>query len=423
MCRTDQNQGSTSYAAGSNNNGQQQAQQNAQVSQAQSATQYRVSQISCHFGDSNASEESQPVVFDLRQAPISPCSSKSVRVLQQFFIGDDVEHARFHGDVRVLVEEVSDWDDGELKSILLDSGADAAVFPKEYATAGLASNMPDLQLHDAQGRQIPVMGMRAVEVHLADETGRQVVLREHVAISSSVHQPILCFGRLMENGWGVNASEQNLVHATGFKIPIELQNRSMVVKGSIRAISCDGGSGEHPGQASVMVRAVKATVREDVLHGRVGCNLDETGLGIGRHFSETYQDPTLICPAMQGIRNRTTLIKGDGGFWYVLELCAPLQSLIDMSAEFYGYSGAREVLTFITEGEKPPGLMGFSMSDGAADLPAAERQDDGDQQDPDAIAPEDEVQGLDIRNQDSLMPSAGGREIPADRVCLECSRL
>ena len=71
--------------------------------------------------------------------------------------------------------------------------------------------------------------------------------------------------------WGVNASEQNLVHATGVKIPIELQNKSMVVKGSIRAISCDEGSGEHPGQASVMVRAVKATVRDDVLHGRVGC--------------------------------------------------------------------------------------------------------------------------------------------------------
>ena len=418
---SDQNQGSTSSAAGSNNNGQQQAQQNAQVSQAQSATQYRVSQISCRFGDNNASDESQPVVFDLRQDPISPCSAKSVRVLQQFFIGDDVEHARFHGDVRVLVEEVSDWDDGELKSILLDSGADAAVFPKEYATAGMASNMPDFQLHDAQGRQIPVMGMRDVEVHLTDETGRQVVLREHVAISSSMHQPILCFGRLMENGWGVNASEQNLVHATGVKIPIELQNRSMVVKGSIRAISCDEGSGEHPGQASIMVRAVKATVRDDVLHGRVGWTLDETGLGIGRHFAETYQDPTLVCPAMQGIRNRTTLIRGDDGLWYVLELCEPLQNLIDMSAEFYGYSGAREVLTFITEGEKPPGSMGFSMRDDAADLVVPERQDDGDQQDPDAIAPEDEVQGLDIGNQDSLMPSADGREIPADRVVVNAA--
>ena len=223
----------------------------------------------------------------------------------------------------------------------------------------MALNMPDLQLHDAQGRQIPVMGMRDVEVHLTDETGRQVVLREHVAISSSVHQPILCFGRLMENGWGVNASEQNLVHATGVKIPIELQNKSMVVKGSIRAISCDEGSGEHPGQASVMVRAVKATVRDDVLHGHVGWSLDETGLGIGRHFAENYQDPTLVCPAMQGVRNRTTLIKGDDGSWYVVELCEPLQSLIDMSAEFYGYSGAREVLTFVTEGEKSPGSMGF----------------------------------------------------------------
>lgn len=53
----------------------------------------------------------------------------------------------------------------------------------------------------------------------------------------------------MENGWGVSASEQNLVHATGVKIPIELRNKSMVIKDSMRAISCDEGSGEHPGQA------------------------------------------------------------------------------------------------------------------------------------------------------------------------------
>lgn len=92
---SDQNQGSTSSAAGSNNNGQQQAQQSAQVSQAKAATLYRVSQISCHFGDNSVSDELQPVVFDLRQDPISPCSAKSVRVLQQFFIGDDVEYARF----------------------------------------------------------------------------------------------------------------------------------------------------------------------------------------------------------------------------------------------------------------------------------------------------------------------------------------
>ena len=124
---------------------------------------------------------------------------------------------------------------------------------------------------------------------------------------------------------------------------------------------------------------------------------------------------------MQGVRNRTTLIKGDDGSWYVVELCEPLQSLIDMSAEFYGYSGAREVLTFVTEGEKSPGSMGVSMREDAADLPAVERQDDADQQDPDAIAPEDEVRGRDIGNQDSLMPSADGREIPADRVVVNAA--
>ena len=114
------------------------------------------------------------MVFDLRQDPISPCSSNSVRVVQEFFIGDENEQHSFHGDVRALVEEVPDWDDHELKTILLDSGADAAVFPAEYATAGMASNVPDLQLHDAQGRRIPVMGMRDLEVHLLDETGKQV---------------------------------------------------------------------------------------------------------------------------------------------------------------------------------------------------------------------------------------------------------
>ena len=124
---------------------------------------------------------------------------------------------------------------------------------------------------------------------------------------------------------------------------------------------------------------------------------------------------------MQGVRNRTTLIKGNDGFWYAVELCEPLQSLIDMSAEFYGYSGAREVLTFVTEGEKSPGSMGFSMREDAADLPAAERQDEADQQDPDAIAPEDEVRGRDIGNQDSLMPSADDREIPADRVVVNAA--
>ena len=42
--------------------------------------------------------------------------------------------------------------------ILLDSGADAAIFPENYAIADTAC-WPDLQLYDLQGRRMPVMGM------------------------------------------------------------------------------------------------------------------------------------------------------------------------------------------------------------------------------------------------------------------------
>ena len=278
-------------------------------------------------------------------------------------------------------------------------------------------------LHDAQGRQIPVFGMRDIEVHLMDETGRKVVLRESVAVSAHVQQPILCFGRLMQSGWGVDAGEQSLVHSTGVRIPLELQHQSVVVKGSVRAISSDVASmgvqnveqSEVPGN----VRAVKVTVRPEVLRGGIGWHLDDSGLGLGRHIAETYQDPALVRPGMHGFRNRTTLVKGDDGFWCVLELCEPLYSLIDMSAEFYGYDGMREVLTFITEGEKSSDLMGFSMNDDEGAVQLHAHHDGEGVQDPEIMAPEDAIRGREIAVPGLAEPLGEGREIPADRIVVD----
>ena len=154
------------------------------------------------------------MVFDLRQDPISPSHAASLRVLQQFYVGDSCEQHGSLGNVRVVVEEVDKEFGDELHNILIHSGADAAVVPGKFATAGMVSNHPDLQLHDAQGRQIPVMGMRYVQVHLMDETGRKIILKQSVAVRAHVQQPILCFGRLMQSGWGVDAGEQSLVHST-----------------------------------------------------------------------------------------------------------------------------------------------------------------------------------------------------------------
>ena len=42
----------------------------------------------------------------------------------------------------MVVEEVEDGGEGDLQSILLASGADAAVFPERFATAGMESGHP-----------------------------------------------------------------------------------------------------------------------------------------------------------------------------------------------------------------------------------------------------------------------------------------
>ena len=61
---------------------------------------------------------------------------------------------------------------------------------------------------------------------------------------------------------------------------------------------------------------------------------------------------------MDGNKFRTTLIK-DAGNWLVLELCEPLQGLIDLSAVFFDVDGSRNVLTIIIDSEKPPMLTGY----------------------------------------------------------------
>ena len=48
--------------------------------------------------------------------------------MQQFFIGEINDVHACSGNVRVVVEEVEDGGEGDLQSILLASGADAAVF-------------------------------------------------------------------------------------------------------------------------------------------------------------------------------------------------------------------------------------------------------------------------------------------------------
>ena len=96
----------------------------------------------------------------------------------------------------------------------------------------------------------------------------------------------------------------------------------------------------------------------------------------------------------------------DHGQWFVMELCEPLETLVDLSAPFYGYEGPRDTLTIITDSEKDTVLMGFKLQGGEPPLfPDPERRDAAD----DILqAPEDEVLGLEIDGGEIQ----GGADVP-----------
>eukprot|EP00435_Cladocopium_sp_Y103_P044674 s1582_g12.t1 len=263
------------------------------------ATQHRVARI-CETCDDAKHDE---LVFDLR-CP-SPTSSLhgSVKVVHHF-IGDS-DDCMLNGFVRAVVDEMDD-DGEELYNILVDSGADASIFPLHLLDRGVETGGTVGRLHDAQGSQIPVEAVKDMEIRLKDISGKTVVLREKVAISSCVSQPILSFGRLMENGWTLDGCSQAMTHSFGAHVPVELQNKSLTVQGTIRVLK------------------------------------------------ELSGVPTFC---------RTTLIQKDDKKWYVVELCERLDGLIQLDAEFYELKGKRNVVTILTDGEKDPMVMGFKLID------------------------------------------------------------
>eukprot|EP00435_Cladocopium_sp_Y103_P042490 s2990_g11.t1 len=168
------------------------------------------------------------------------------------------------------------------------------------------------------------------------------------------------------------------------------------------------------------VCAVKADVTPELRIGPAGWTLDSQHCGIGRHYSNHYQDPTLVRPQMNNANlSRTTLLR-DQGEWHVLELCESFDSLIDLGAEFYNYEGPRDILTIITEGDKDPLVMGFRLLGDEEPLFSGDGKPDS--SDSMAVVP-DEVEGIDIEavqlQQGAYVPLEGRlvvQSTPTDMV-------
>ena len=349
------------------------------------ATQHKVSRIQEVRDDV---EQHVELIFDLRDS--SPHSGHGGVGAVYHYIGDSMDGCDADEFSDGCVRTVLSASETEQQfGILIDSGADASIFPRSLLGLGKPSAGVSGKLVDAQGTEIPIDAVQDMEVRLQDVNGKCILLKEKVAISDRVGQPILSFGHLLQSGWGIDADLQARVNnSAGVQIPVTFQNQSIVVHGTIRVMQQNLDE-----QDVLNVRAIQADVLDSVINGPVGWELDSRGCGIGRHFSDCHMDPLLVKPDLSGEFYRTTLMEGNDKKWYVTELCEKLGDLIQLDAGFHGLHGRRNVITFISDAEKDPRVLGFTLTDGEP-VVFPVRQDD----DEDAEIPGDslEVEGQDI---------------------------
>ena len=194
---------------------------------------------------------SQPLIFDLRDDGDE--GSGSVRMVEmlsgvadaasevEFFHMDTDEendeetmaiNTAREGETLQSASMDEEWDGREFP-IIVDSGADASLFPGHLMGRGVQGAGASLYLQDAQGSQIKTYGHKDVDIVLTSRDGRKVILKERVTFCDVVKQPILSFGRLMRAGWSIDGMDECLKNGD-VEVPLNYQNQSLVVQGSAR---------------------------------------------------------------------------------------------------------------------------------------------------------------------------------------------
>ena len=129
-------------------------------------------------------------------------------MIHYYMAEDDDDEIQHDGVIRTIMSSHACDNDNGTYDILLDSGADASIFPASLFGKGELVQEPSTgRLCDAQGVEIPIDAVQYMEVRLQNVSGKVVVLRERAAVSSSVSQPILSYGHLMEEGWTIDGAQ------------------------------------------------------------------------------------------------------------------------------------------------------------------------------------------------------------------------
>ena len=314
---------------------------------------------------------SQPAVFDLRETELTG----SIRMIQEsprssvefYSIATDEENED-EQDMDYVINTIQHQSDDmevddqgseneETISVIVDSGADASLFPGHLMGKGKPVMGVCPYLQDAQGTKIQTYGHSDVDIVMHSKEGREVIVKERVTFSDMVSQPILSYGRLLRTGWSIDGKTQCLKHGE-IEIPLVFQNQSVVVRAHIRMI-------HEPSS----IRTLKV---------RLGSELQETAVGrygwqkkgdfwLGVHSSRHYQTPQFAPGFKDQVEGlcRSTLVERRGQ-WELVEMAEPLDGLWEQEEpiEELKEEERSRVMTFIAPSGTVPETFGFEVMDG-----------------------------------------------------------
>ena len=300
-------------------------------------------------------EFDEPLIFDLR----GNVHGGQVRMIQFYHLDSEDFNEEVKQDLNIMMvsEGKGVQSDHRPCSIIVDSGADATVLPTSFLAAGVEIEEEGPVLQDAQGEKIAIEGYKSVCFVFEAENGKEIQVFEKAHFSSGITQPILSFGRLMESGWGI--SDHSLVYGVGKKeirIPLRLQNKSLVAEGSVRAISAE------PQTIRVLEAKLKQDLEEKIKY-QVGWRKAEDRW-IGVHLGKTFQSPQYVGDISSTTSwKRTTLAKVAGN-WQLLEMCEDLHRILDQEEVIEGAVENVLVVTILTEEAMSVEEMGFEVEIG-----------------------------------------------------------
>eukprot|EP00435_Cladocopium_sp_Y103_P061999 s1031_g23.t1 len=159
----------------------------------------------------------------------------------------------------------------------------------------------------------------------------------------------------MSAGWNICAEDRSLKNGN-YEIPIEFQNKGLVVKGHVRMV----------GTMPCSIRALKAEPTpglQGYIDNAFGWN-KERDRWVGIHLSTQCQNPLFVPNIDYTIEwHRTTLIKKDQS-WVMVEFCEKVSEMIEANRFIEETAGRTTVVTFLIDGFEDVESMGFEVEGG-----------------------------------------------------------